>query len=83
MKMGERLRAINIESLKPDSTKAEQMHIDIIKDMARGEIHISPTRETQTARDTKYKLGNYGITTSAENEETAGISQGGQKSYTW
>ena len=72
------LRAMNIDSLNPESTQEEQMQRDIIKNLTRNKIHISSIQETRIVKDRDLLRGNYRvITAAAAKRAEARVAQGG------
>ena len=73
------VRALNIASINPDSTKEEQTQRDIIKNLARHRIHIAAIQETHITQARDYLLYNYRVVTEASNKrEETGLVQGGK-----
>ena len=70
LKMEIWLRAINIASISPQSTKAEQTQRDIINHLSRNETHIAAIRETRIAHGREYAISNYRAATAAAAKKT-------------
>ena len=57
IKMENGIRAMNIDSLNPDSMQEERANRDITKDLNRNKIRISSIQETHIAQCRNYLLG--------------------------
>ena len=76
--MEDRLRAINIASVNPDSTKVEQTQWGIITNLTRNITKIEAIQETHIAQGIKYTMEKYrAITVAAVKKDTDAIAQGG------
>ena len=59
-------RTLNIASLNPESMREPAIQQEIIKELTKNKIHIAMIQETNIVNDINYKMGNYRIITSAE-----------------